>query len=208
MQIQRVFKISCKLSVGILTKTPAGKEKYSSDRCLRESERKGWESPGGDKAALPEAHGNHGRSKDMMSVYRETGQASPGSSGSRILIIHRRKSGIRLPCCSWKSGGQNLHSNRVNLIKQLGSLRGELIVFSKWGRMNLVCRVRPNKVSTCHPQNALPFGSLGHCESLRVGACFAVGCCSVCCVSTPGDVFMHVLGKGGNPHPSSLQYTV
>lgn len=52
----------------------------------------------------------------MMSVYRETGQASPGNSGSRILIIHK-KSGILLPRCSWKSGGQNLHSNRGNLVK-------------------------------------------------------------------------------------------
>ena len=138
MQIQKIFKISRKLSVGILTKTPAAKEKYSSDRCLCESERKGWgtneqESPRGDKAALPEAHVNQRRSKDMMSVYRETGQASPGSSGSRILIIHRRKSGIQLPCYSWKSEGQNLHRNQVNLLKRLGSLQRSLS-FSRNGR--------------------------------------------------------------------------
>lgn len=105
MQIQRIFKISCKLSVSILIKTPAMKVKYSSDCCLCESERKGGgtnerESPRGDKAALPEAHVNQRRSKDMMSVYRETSQASPGSLGSRILIIHRRKSDIWLPCYS------------------------------------------------------------------------------------------------------------
>lgn len=52
-----------------------------------------------------------GRSKDVMSLYRETGQASPGNSGSRMLIIHRRKSGIGLQCYSRKFGGQNLHSN-------------------------------------------------------------------------------------------------
>lgn len=52
-----------------------------------------------------------------MSVYRETGQAGPGSSGSRILIIPSRKPGIGLRR-SGKSGGQDLHSSHVPWLKR------------------------------------------------------------------------------------------
>lgn len=107
------------------------RNRYASSCCLCESERRGWgakeqESPRGDKAALPEAHVNQIRSKDMMSVYRETGPAGPGSSGSRILIIPRRKSGIGLPCRRWKSGGRNSLSNQVRWLERLGSFQGSL----------------------------------------------------------------------------------
>jgi len=49
------------------------------------------------------------------------------TSGSRMLIIHK-KSGIRLPCYSWKSGGQNLRSNSANVIEQLCSSRRSLLL--------------------------------------------------------------------------------
>lgn len=139
------------------------------------------ESPRGDKAALPGAHVNQSRSKDMMSVYRETGQAGPGSSGSRILIIPRRKSGIGLPRHSAKSGGQNLHSN----LEQPGSSQGSLFLW-KWERMSPVQRVQPSQVSTC---GMLCCGELWAILALRVGACSAAGCGSV---STRGDLSLHV----------------
>lgn len=221
MQVQRIFKISCKLSAGfgISTKTPAAKGKYSSNGCQCESERKGWgtnewESPRGDKAALPEAHVNQRRSKDMMSVYRETGQASPGSSGSSILIIHRRKSGIQLLVTVLQ-----LKVRRSKLAQQPSQLDKTAWLLTGGGIYRFL-EMGENESSVSTPSQRGKHVQLVKCCALwRFGALLVSACGSLfCCrllqrelrVHTRGRVFARacVFGKGGNPHPSSLQYII
>lgn len=158
-------------------------------------ERRSGESPRGNKAALPEAHVNQSRSKDMMSVYRETGQAGPGSSGSRILIIPRRKSGI----------GLQRKVRRSEPAQQPGPLAGtawllsgEFIILWKWERMSPVQRVQPSQVSTC---GMLCCGELWGILALRVGACSAAGCGSC---PREGTCPCTCAGERRNPHHSSL----
>lgn len=145
----------------------------------------------------------------MMSVYRETGQASPGSSGSRMLIIHRRKSGIRLPCYTWKSGGQNLHSNRVNLIEQLGFLHRGVYSFLEMGENESGVPSPSQQGKHVQPAKCWAVWRFG---ALSVSACGSLFCCRllqrVLRVHARGCVFACacVLGEGGNPQPSCQQY--
>lgn len=179
----------------------ATKQRYASSRCPCESERRGWgakerESPGGNKAALPEAHVNQIRSKDMMSVYRETGQAGPGSSGSRVLIIPRRKSGIGL---QWKVRRSELAQQPSPLAGTARLLSGVFVILWKWGRTSPVQRVQPSQVST---GGMLSCRELRGILGLRVGACSAVGSCGS--VSTRGDVSLHVFWGKEETHITHL----
>lgn len=213
MQIHRFFKSNHKLSVafGILSQTPARNQSCARNQrspsscCLCESESGGWGekeqvSPTGDKAALPQAHVNQSRSKDVMSVYRETGQAGPGSSGSRILIIPRRKSGIGLPQCKVRRSELAQQPSSPGRTARL--LSGELIILWEWERMSPVQRVQPRQVST---HGILCCGELQAILALPVGACSAAGSGSV---STPGDLSLHVFWGKEEIHITHHCYAV
>lgn len=84
-------------------------------------------------------------------------------------------------------------------------LSGEFIILWKWERMSPVQQVQPSQVRTCSLWNAVLSGALGHPWS----ACGSLFCCRLWQrVHRRGRVLACVLGKGGNPPHSFLQYII
>lgn len=93
-----------------------------------------------------------------------------------------------------------LHTGGVDPCLEMGENESSAPSVSQQGK-----RVQP---ASCSWSRLELWGGWRQGCSLHVGACFAVSCCSKCCrsVCMRGCVFACVLGKGGNPCPSFLQY--